>query len=353
MSELNSEQISLLEEFTTLHNHRNIPKILRLKKKIQKYLNLSDVDDNAQLLDVVRILDMYITEYEYHDSEYVYRIASPTIERLVNKKKWDTYDIFIASIMVAAARDYIVAHELAQRVLVDLENNVSCTYYKSKKLAVCMNASFRLLKAKCFEFSKGDAELDNLYTLFMKYINQILELGAKYEVWWEFKAIALLREGVFRRDYQVVDEQLTIIAEKGDNALYKITVDEVSRYNVFTGDEITKVLLNIQIGKSIRKLRKSKYLTLERLAKMCNMKHASLQAIEQGKMMVSVYNLNKLAAIFEMSMDEVAKGAAKPENKHEEELSLELEELMCIAKELSVSEILTLNTVARQLAEGR
>jgi len=352
MSDHKAAEIALLDEFIVFQDTSDKLQILRLKRKIQKFIKSTDTD-NTQLQDIIRILDLWIEDNEYNDFEQSFRIAAPIAQRLAYTEKLDFYDISMFVHVVGYGKDYKATHDFAQKLLTALKEYKDCKSHLGVKLVICLNVLFRLTRAMYFELngSSTSAEIDELTEIFEKYVNLAVELCGDHKELWAHKTMALLRKAIFEKDYTAIDAYLTLVSKKGSLAMYKIVSEEINGYNVFAGNNITKMQLNLQVGKNIRKIRKSRYLTVEDLAKMMGITYASLQAIEQGKITATIYNLNKIAGIFELTIDEVVRGKVKPIKK-DEELPAELQGLMNIAKKLTKSEILALNKVARQFAQN-
>jgi len=350
MSEQKETKIALVEEFLTFQDTTDVPKMLRLKKKIQKFLR-SSYDDNTQLLDAIRVLDLWIDDHEYNDYEHSNRIASPVAERLAYKKNWDFFDTNIAMYVVAYRQDYKATHEFAQKILAAVEDYKSDKRYDGIKIVVCMNVLHRLLKAKYFElsFPENANELAETTALFTEYADLALELCADHEWLLWYKTTTLLRKALFEQNYEEVDANLAILKEKSNSAQYRIIAEEVNGYSTFAGANLTKTQLNLQVGANIRQIRKSRYLSLETLGAGVGISYASLQAIEQGNISLTVYNLHKLSQFFDMPADEILYGKSNTNSKPEP--SHEIKELLAYAEELSKAEVIVLSNVAKQMAK--
>jgi len=350
MSEQKDTKILLLEEFFAFQDTMDAAKILRLKKKIQKFLR-STYDNNTQLLDAVRILDLWVDNLEYNDFEYSYRIASPIAERLACMKTLDLCDIMLSIQVVGYRKDYNEVHEFAQKILAALEDYKSDKRYRGIKIVTYMNVLLRLLRVKYFELdsSENTAELAELTALFMKYVHLVLELCGDQESLWLYKTMALLRKAIFEKDYEEIDAKLVFIREKGNAALCRVIIEEVNGFSSFAGGNITKTQLNLQVGANIRKIRRARYMSLETLGEGVGISYASLQAIEQGNISLTVFNLHKLAQFFEMSTDEILYG--KNDAKDKDEVSGEIKELLAYTQRLSKTEIDVLNNVAKQMSK--
>jgi len=351
MSNQKSMHISLLEEFISFQDTTDKVKTLKLRRKVQKFVKSSDAD-NTQLIDVIRVLDLWVEEHEYNDFIHSFRIASPVAERISNLSNLDFFDIAISAHVVGYCKDYKATHVFAQKILSEVEKYQSHDRYQGVKLVLGLNVLHRLLRVKYFELINTHAviEQDELNAIFTKYVNQVLELCGQHDELWEYKTVAKIRKALYEKNYKEVDEGLTLISEKGSYIMFKIIAEEINGYNAFAGAEKTKMQLNLQVGKNIRKIRKSKYLRIEDCAKALNMTPSVLQSIEQGKRSAHVFNLFKLSETYKLSLDEIVKGQTKPARK-DEELPEDIKKLVNACKLLEKTDIDTLSTLANQLAK--
>lgn len=344
---------TLLEEFLAFQDTTDNVKVLRFRRKVQKHIKSSKEDDE-QLHDVVRVLDLWLEEIEYNEFIHSFRIALPVAERLSSLENPDFYDIVIAAYVVGYEKDYGATYIFAQKVLSEVEKYQSHPQYISIKLGSCMNVLLRLLRARYFELnpSQVDENIQELSAMFNEFSDIVMAICAEYPEHWECKTVAHIRKALFEKNYLEVDAGLTAISEKGSYLMYKSIAKEVNGFNASVGIDKTKMMLNLQVGKNIRKIRKSKFLRIEDCAKELSMTPSVLQSIEQGKRSAHIHNLYKLSETFGLSLEEIVKGKSVPkETVNAETLPEDIQNLVDICKLLEAPDIETLETLAAQLAK--
>ncbi|MCL2287461.1 MAG: helix-turn-helix domain-containing protein [Firmicutes bacterium] len=350
MSDVIVAKVSLLNEFISLQDITDKIKILRLRRKIQKFIKTYEAD-NTQLIDVMRVLDLWVEELEYHDFNHLLRIATPVIERCVNLEKLDFYDTLISSHVVGYCKDFLAVYTFAGKIIAAIEKFKSNENYHQTKLVICMNVLCRLLRVRYFELSEEqDTEvIEQLTSMFTEYVDKVAHLCKHDKELWEYETVAAIRKALFDKNYDEVDEGLLRITKEGRYAIHKALSEEVNRYNAFAGTAKTKLQLNIQLGKNIRKLRKSKFLKIDECAALLKMTPSVLQSVEQGKRSAHIYVLYKISETFNISLDEIVTGDANPAVK-EEPLTEEVQNLIDACQSLVKSDINTLIALAKQLA---
>lgn len=350
MGDVKVAKASILNEFISLQDVTDKVKILRLRRQIQKFIKTSEAD-NTQLFDMINVLDLWIEENEYHDFLHLFRIASPVAGRYLQHEKFDFYDILISAHVVGYAIDYATVHAFADKILAAIEKYKANENYNQIKLTICMNVLRRLLRVRYFELAEGqhEKEIEELSAIFTEYVDKVAHLCKHDDELWEYETVAIIRKALFDKNYEDVDEGLLRITREGRYAIHKALSDEVNRYNAFAGMAKTKLQLNIQVGKNIRKLRKSKFLKIEECAKLLNMTPSVLQSIEQGKRSAHIYILYKLSQTFDVSLDELLNGNTQPET-NVEPLPEGVLSLVDACKLLTKSDINTLIALAKQLA---
>jgi len=329
--------INLAEDVFPLRSSTNRLKIVRTKKSIQK--NLKD-NNNVQLQDAVTLLNLYLEELEYCDFNYAAPIVSPILQRLAGTANFDFYDIHFVAQTVKFAKNYKTADSLATKALETLESYQNEESYLPIKLMICTNTMFRLLRAKYFDSQEVTA-------VFEKYLNLTLELCSQNNELLLEKTTAIIRKNIFYKEYEALDNGLEIILEKANVTLYKSIMEEVNAYNSFAKENMTKMQINMTVGVNIRKLRKSRFLSLENFAEMLGISTGFLQLIELGKRGASIHNLYKISQIFGMSIDELVNN--KLENPHPE--TTEIKKLVSLARHLPKTSLKLLNQTARQLGK--
>ena len=335
----------LLQQFFSNKNNSARLKILGFKKRVQKYLNQSEAD--TQLLDVIKLLDMFVDKLDYNEFRSSFRIVYPVVERLNKTLKWDFTDIRLAAISAGYAFSYSETHEFANRILSNLEEHASSEGYHEIKLTAYLNVLYRLVRAKFFELDKPSGKSDELTKLFNQYVSNALELCEGNETLWESKALVVTRKAIFERNLEEIDDQLILIEKKGSLALNKAIRAEVNSFSSFSGSSITKLQHAIRVGANIRKLRKSHFLTAGDLAKELGVSITPLQFIEQGKGGASTYMLLKLSDKFNVSIDEIIRGEIKP-IRHEETRP-DVKKLISLISSLPKSAVIAVQSMIEEI----
>jgi len=298
---------SLIDSFFALGGNLDERKILKLKKRMVKFLNSKGQDE--QLADFVRILDMYVEEMGTNKSELSHHIMLPVLERLINACDWDFVDIRVAALAVGFARNYKIVDDFAQRALTALENYKSDELYARVKLSICYNTAGCLLRAKYYDLGHTTVseEMDELTVLFEKYADMVMAQPDKPEFWMP-KLTTPMRRAIFFRDNDAIDASLIELDKKGNAAACLAMATELNHYNAFVGDDITKLQHNIRVGDSIRKLRLSKGIRVDDFAKMLNLSGPFLHSIERGKRGATTYNILKISEKMDVTTDSLIRG---------------------------------------------
>jgi len=350
MHEGNVIKHGLMDEFFALGGNSDRAKILLLKKKVQKYFKNAAPD--LQLMDLSRLIEVFLEELDLNDFDVVYRTAWPVVDRLMHTEKWDYYDIRIAVVVVDYTMSYKATHRFAQKILNAWEEYYDHEQYSKVKLSVCVNTIFRFLRAKFYEldYVKPSSELNELRWLFSEYTKLGLSLCESPENW-VARTIINIRKGIFERDHEAVDEGLILMRERGGTVMYRLMADEVSGYNVFSDNNITKLQVNLKVGRTIRRLRKAKGMTLEEFAPKVGMSVSALALAEQGKRAMTAYDLAIMTHVLEISVDELMGGKGRVIIR--EEANTEIRRLNNICRLLSKDALTTLCAVARHMDRGR
>jgi len=298
---------SLTDEFFAVVENVEKRKILKLKKRIIKYLSSKGQD--VQLADFVRMLDMFVEEMETDSSELSHHIMSPVAERLINLCDWDFVDIRIASVAVGFTRDHNVTDTFAQKALDALETYKDDGLYTRIKFSICSNTATRLLRTKYYDlgYTTVSEEMGELAALFEKYADMVLTQFDNPEFLIS-KEITSMQKLIFYRDNNAIDAMLIDLEKKGGTTLYHIITKEVNEYNAFVGEDISKLQHTIRVGDNIRKLRLSRSMKVDDFARKFSLSGPFLHSIERGKRGATTYNILKISEKMGVTTDSLIKG---------------------------------------------
>ena len=353
MDNLSAAKTDLIEAFTMFQDTSDTVKMLRFRRKIYKLLKVSN-EDNAQLLDMAKVIDLWMEEVEYNEFIYSFRIALPVAERLAGKESLDFCDIIIGVSVVGYEKDFKATYSFGKKILSLLEAYKLHPRYTELKLNTGMHVLLRLLRAKYFELNPAqfDENIHELTTMFNEFMDRVLKICGDDKAYQDYKVVAHIRKALFDKNYLAVDDGLSLISENGNFLMYKAIVKEVNDFNAAAGIDKTKTMLNLQIGTNIREIRKSNFLRIDDCAKMLSMTPSVLQSIEQGKRSAHIYYLYKLSETFGIPLDNIVKcKSINASNYTKETLPAEIQKLVDLCMTLEVSDIEALETLAMQLAK--
>jgi len=160
----------LLNEFIYLGGNHETEEVEDLYDKLCEYT--LKVGDDPQIEGVICILRLWRNEFTFAGADkniyYIgsYSSATPTVKRLIDEPEWDLHDINIAAHIVDYVSAFNQALELADKVLLKLEDYADSEFTRSIKLVLHTNMTLRLLRAKFTEVSTA-CERVRLKEMFM------------------------------------------------------------------------------------------------------------------------------------------------------------------------------------------
>jgi len=303
MSKKHIDKNSLVDAFFALRGTSDVQKLAGVKNKIVRYLKSTESD--AQLEDILTILELTIYNIKNSDIKNIYHLMTPVANRLDTKEDWDILDIKIAKIVVGHADGgYKGVYKFAKKILMALEKYKDESFYEREKFFVYYNTTGRLMWSKFFELNhkKLSVEIKQLTGIFTEYIDFVVFSDAKYS---PFPSFAKVRKAIFNQDYPAAEKALKIVEKEAEPQSYRTVTQWVNQYFSFARSGMTRVLLNIRIGSNISRARKAKKISREKLAKMLGENQGLIKNIEQGKQDAPLLVLHNIAYHLNVSYDEL------------------------------------------------
>ena len=273
-----------------------------VRKELLNYLEVNGSDCHIE--DGLRILDTWREENSTNDFDACCRIAEPIFDRLLSGDvTWEYFDIRILAAVIDYAGTCVEVCNLAEKILVKLEDHSHEERYPFIKLAVYMNSSLRLLRGKYFE-SENLIPSEELEKLFSDCIEKALsaweEMGLEVQ-----KALMQVRKGLFYRKSDLVNHGLYRLKELGEHELYRMTEADAEEYEYefFKSIQISKFQFSRIVGANIRKKRKELGFTIAQVSEITDIGPSHLSIIEIGQKPATSYDLFKLGELFGVSTD--------------------------------------------------
>lgn len=165
----------------------------------------------------------------------------------------------------------------------------------------------RLLRARFYENDTPES-YEDLSALFSKYINLIMPL-CENENFIDIGAMARVREGIFYKDIDLINNTFKFLKEEGKWNLYKILQDEFREYKYYVEfDKISKRQFNEIIGKNVRKLRNGLDMSMNDFAEILGLTVATISLIERGERAITSYSIFKLSEALELPIGDFYHG---------------------------------------------
>ncbi|MCL2611245.1 MAG: helix-turn-helix domain-containing protein [Defluviitaleaceae bacterium] len=326
MTKKEESRIKLLEQFFKIGGSiKNISKSKSLEKKINNHFK-NTKDSDEQLLDALRLLKVYIEDYDFYDFEETHRIAAPVIHRLSYKIDWDLYDIGFAQAVITYAKDFEESELLANRALHSLEKYIEDgkPFFKAKA-SIRLNLLSRALRADFVEIDPT-IQLDlskKVKAVFENSLDAILSIckgKVKDEDFRTYELMALIRSAIFDRDSEAIVANLDLLKEAEDKQTYKMMKEEVVNYSSYSSFAFTQKQLSILCGANIKELRAELGFNSETFAAHVGLSKAYFNLIELGERNAPVFMLIKIANALGVTLDELCYGKNRkkaPINKKE------------------------------------
>jgi len=304
----------LFIEFSGLGgNYKKLGDTKSLKKKIQKLFKEMGKTD-PQLLDVLRILDVYIEEaLNDEDFEKFFITVVPIVDRLeyTDIINWDINDIRIMQAAINYVKDFEKVDKLEKKTIAAIEKHINDRPVHMIEFFVYLNVQVRYLKATYLEEDITQESLaskklkkrfkDCCDCLLKIYENNKEELKA-------WKYVILTRIAVFHRNSNEAIKNLELLKEVGDKPLYEIIRKEVIKYSPHFGSSITDQQFSIMVGGRIREFRKAAGLSVEEFAMKLHFSKNYISLVERGERNFTTRTLARVCEEFNITLDELIFG---------------------------------------------
>ena len=269
-----------------------------LIKKLGTYLSKNEPDSE---LECILIASKATRESTLtNDFNKCCQIAAPMHEALQSKSNLSIIEL-TAWAMVTSLAPYKQSKDCAEKILTALENEHS--QYKKRRTVefiVYSHMQERLVRVKCSSDNDIEPEAEKgILKLFKHYTALVYDICEKHNLI-TIKAVTQLREGIFFRDIDLINEGLELIKKAKNKSLFSSFRLELLEYVHHLGDNISKAPLDIILGHNIATKRKELGISQEEVANYLEMQTNSYATIERGIRGATVTNLHKLAQYFDI-----------------------------------------------------
>ena len=287
-----------LEEFFLPGENLGQPKWKKVRAKLKTYMR--SYGETSEMRDVFVLIDMYESERNNNDFASLQKIIAPLLERLGNAESLSFFDTRLLVQTVGYAQTYKQVQKLAKKALQSLEQyNGEKTHLK---LVVHLNIAVRLLQMHYYDIEDMDSYDDTLSEMFDEHVGKVSAICTQGD-FPLYKAVMLIRKGLFEQDYDVIDENLTILRNSGNKAVWKMMQDEVNKYNAYAGNAISVEQFNRLVGHNLKKLRKLRGISVEDFAKMVGVTPPYIRLIERGMRGMLTHKMYKMANILNVKWE--------------------------------------------------
>ena len=198
----------IINEVLYLSANDSVSELITLKDVIEIQIDRIGKNDDVQLKQIQRVLDMFILERKSEDYQDSYQMVEPVIYDVTKKEDWDDVDVQIATRTAAHSIDFNAFREISKRI--------DDTGKDEYTVTMNYNALWRLTRIKFIEIYTNPLEKDTLledveeeFKSQLESLNRICDERG-YKV---FKAVGLFREGVFFRDAAKANEAVARLRE--------------------------------------------------------------------------------------------------------------------------------------------
>lgn len=341
---------SLIKEFFDIGGNHKINEVEIVRKKMWEYIRTHGRD--SQIEDVLTLIKMYKNEHSNNGFEVSRIIVEPLLARFVPVKEEEGFfGIRVLACVVDFAKTYKHTLEIAKQVLNALTRHKHEKEYVFVKISIHISTLNRLLRCKYIDSDllkcpKALAQLEIDFNYHSNEISNIYTSSGKDNKYWIPYAASRIREGLFKGNYDQVDESLKLVKEINGKDVWRLFQDEVNDYNVYTGNDISQFQFNALVGKNIRKLRNARKMSMEDLADELNLSSAFIGQIERGERGVSSYKLYKIGNVLGVSCDFFFRGEVPIHAPTEEEIARQ--EHADLVSKLSIEDLDVLNTMVKR-----
>ena len=280
--------------------------------KIKKHLKDAKIAD-LQLLDILRLLEIYSKEFINEDFEKTANIAYTIINRLLytHITSWTIFDIRISPIVINYIEKFEEVEELLEKALSAAKKHIKDKPLYKFELSLYRNVLFRLLRAGFLEvdITEESEQSKKLKTLFGTYLYRALEICQKHSKSGElrkFELMILIRSALFDRNSKMVLENLGYLKEiKGERELYNAMKREVTKYSPSFGLSLTPAQYKIMVGGRIKKFREKAGISIPDFANMMGYEETSIRKIENGTSNLPAFSLIRAAHILNVTVNDL------------------------------------------------
>ncbi|MCL1925199.1 MAG: helix-turn-helix domain-containing protein [Defluviitaleaceae bacterium] len=283
-----------------------------LENKIKKYFRDTG-GTTPQLLDVLRILDIFEKNYSQADFRDLCFISKPIIQRLnyTHIENWHDYDINIAELVLSYTNTFEEADKFSSKILRAIKQHRSKERANKSKFNIYSNISSRLLYASFFELNevKKAERYEKLKTLFKYNTSEALKIcESEGEQARKYELIIFIRIALWDKDTDEVMKSLALLKEVGDKQRYRIMREEVAKYSDHPDFYLNEAQSTIFIGDNIRRTREQQNIAVVDVTEPLNITDSHLNAVERGENNLSIYKLMEVAKILNTTIDVLCYG---------------------------------------------
>ena len=214
--------------------------LLLLNQAIEDLIDRLKLYEDTQLKTAKRIAFLYLIENLSNDIELHYQKAWPIIRDLAVKKDKDEVDLIFSTMLCAHTVDFDTLVEFTDIILEEAIGRDSV----SLQINTHSNVLLRLIRLKYREIGgkreNEYATLEEVTERFDFHISELNKLSDEngYPV---YKALALVREGMFRKDFDKIDKGILTLRDLGEIASVNILLKEV--------DDLFELEVDLKEGK--------------------------------------------------------------------------------------------------------
>ena len=344
---MTAEKYKLLDEFFSLRYNDDLTRERAVDKKIRLFIRENGSD--RQLSDVLQLVKFEILQRMNIDFLEHCKTVLPVIERLYLAKEWDLYDLRILSLTGLCIDDLEKIQSFTNKYMRTLDTmHKDKPYYAHAKIAMRSNLTNTLLKMNAHYYEDNPQVQKKIKPLFDESIKMILDLSGDDPHFAIDKANAIIRNGVFYEDENLINNGLSTLKKLVSEDHYKIILLEIDYYNFNAKNIISDEAIKIHLAANIRKLRLNANLTIGQLSEKMDIPANSLSQIERATRPIYIVNLLKLKYIFKKSLDEIV---GDHETFEDENITLEKKLLMEAVSSLPEDKIRVLRETAQFLSK--
>ncbi|MCL1924846.1 MAG: helix-turn-helix domain-containing protein [Defluviitaleaceae bacterium] len=311
LEEREGMELEILEQFPKLRGNslKDLHELKFLENSINRYFKKIG-KSTPQLLDILKIIEIFEKDYKGASFEKLCLIAKPIIKRLgyLEIKNWDIHDISIAEAVVPFAETFEKANEFSEKIFKAIKKHVSKEKINKAKYSVHVNILINFLKMKFFEVDETwtSERFEELEKLFKYHSNEALKIckleGEKTR---KFEFIILIRLAIWDKNSDEVIKNLTLLKDTGDRHKHKIMREEVASYSFHPEFELNEAQSLIFIGDNITKRREQLGISIEDFIDELGYSDSHVYKMERGEVNMPFNTLVKISKMLNISLDEL------------------------------------------------